>query len=162
MSSSGPYIGEADDIIAGRRMLLAVFSPESAPSTFCDPASAPQHTWEREISVCQPNISCCTTALLAEHLEASWSSWAAQTRVLTPVGYPATPHPCTDGYHCALSSSARNSSSCYGGGMISGSLLPSHSPLGFSCGSWLGEIPSDMGTLALAPSPVLLWVGKGH
>lgn len=157
MSSSGPYIGEVDDIIGRRRMLLAVLSPESAPSTFCNPASAPQHTWERE-----PNISCCTTALLAEYLEASWSSWAAQIRVLTPAGSPATTHLCTDGYHCALSSSARNCSSCYEGDMISGSLLPSHISLGFSCSPWLGEIPPDMGTLALAPSPVLLWVGKGH
>lgn len=106
--------------------------------------------------MCQPNISCCTTALLVEYLEASWSSWAAQMRVLTPAGSLVTTHPCPDGYHHALGSSAGNSS-CYGGGTIFGSLL-----LGLSCGPWLWEIPPDMGTLALAPCSVLLWVGKGH
>lgn len=82
MSSAGPCIGEVVDVTGGRRVLLAVFSPESAPTTFSNPASAPQHTWEREGSVSHlPAISCHTTAFLAEYLEASWSSWAAQMRV---------------------------------------------------------------------------------
>lgn len=162
MSFSGPCIREVDDIIAGRRVLLAVFSPESAPTTSCNPVSAPQHTWERENSMSQPNISCCTIALMAEYLEVFWSSWATQIMVLTPEGTLAITHPCTDGYQRALGSTARNCSLCYGGGMISGSLLPSHSPPGLSCGPWLWEMPPDMGTLALAPCPVLLWVGKGH
>lgn len=46
--------------------------------------------------------------------------------------------------------------------MTSGSSLPSHSPLGLSCGPWLWEMSPDVGALALAPCPVLLWVGKGH
>lgn len=139
--------------------LLRVLPPPSVTQPV--PLSTPGR--ERSLCpLCQPNISCCTTTLLAEYLETSWSSWVAQMRVLTPAESLATTHPCTDGYHCALGSSAKNCSSCYGGDMISDSLLPSHSPLGLSCGPWLGEIPPDMGTLALAPCPVLLWVGKGH
>lgn len=100
--------------------------------------------------------------LVGRYVEAPWSSWGAQMRTLTPAGSLATTRPCTDGYHGALGSSAGNCPHCYGGGMTSGSLGPSHSPQGLSCGPWLWEMPPDMEALAPAPCPVLLCVGKGH
>lgn len=120
MSSSGPCIWEVDDIIGGRRVLLLCFLLRVLPppsATQPVPLSTPGRG-RPPCPMCQPNISCCTTALLAEYLEASWSSWAAQMRVLTPAGSLATTHPCTNRYHCALGSSGRNCSSCYGGDMI--------------------------------------------
>lgn len=168
VSSTGPCIREAGDIVLPESetrecfwlcLLLTVLPlpalTQPVPLGTCGRGTAPCPTR-------QPHASHCPAALLAAYLEDPWSPWGAQMKALTSAGFLATTRLCTDGYHGALGSSAGICPHCYGGGMTSGSSLPSHRPLGLSCDPWLWEMSPDVGLLALAPCPVLLWVGKGH
>lgn len=142
VSSASPCIGEAGDIILlqleARECLQLCLLLTGLPLPALTQPVFPEIPGRGKAPclICQPHTSRCLTALLAGYLKALWSSCSAQMRILTParVLTLATTCPCTDRYHGALGSSAVNCPNCCGGGMSSGSLLPSHSPLGLSCG----------------------------
>lgn len=119
-------------------MLQTEFALESAPTT-CPNAA----------SVCIPGrcipgkgrapCPTCYTSCCPDAFGSSLVFLGCPNEGSYPAGSLATTHPCIDGYHSALGRLAGNCPHCCGGGMTSGSLLPSLSCLSLSVAPGCGR-----------------------